>query len=149
MSVQAKRKKEFVCLHPLYISNESSRSTATGCQDSSSADISLQFIFFTTNTAGDCCFFPDHGRYVKNGNEYDFYPSLYLSAVWGYGCAYAVNEEYLNFIVGYNNDYAASSINMNIKIDDKYAQGSAVFGHDQTADGSVYIDCTIINDSKS
>jgi hypothetical protein len=144
-----KKKKEFVCFHPLYFSNASSTSTATGCNYSNTADTTLQFIFFTTNTAGDCCFFADHGRCVKNGNKYDFYPSLYFATGWGYGCAYNVNEEYLNFIVGEQNHYVASKINMNIKIDDKYAQGSAVFGNSLAANGTVNIDCTIINDSKS
>jgi hypothetical protein len=139
-----KEKKEFVCFHPLYFSNGSSTSTSRGCTASRVVDATLQLIFFTTNTAGDCCFFPDNGRYVKNDNKYDFYPSLYFATFWGYGCGYAVNEEYLKHIAGEDNNYTISSTSMKIKIDNKNTQASVVYGQDSTAaGGSVSIDFTI------
>jgi hypothetical protein len=138
-----KKKKEFVCFHPLYFSNASSKSTSRGCGYGSVSDIPLQLIFFTTNTIGDCCIFPDHGRYVKNGNEYDFYPSLYFATLWGYGCGYAVNEEYFQHVVGEENNYVTSTTSMKIKIDGKDIQASVVYGDSEAASGSVNIDYTI------
>ena len=142
-----KKKKEFVCFYPLWFQNQSSTSTSTGCLNDTVADITLQLIFFTTNSIGICCFFPDKGRYVKNGNEYDFYPSLYFGTLWSYGCGYGVNEEFLEHIGGAAMPYNANGTTMNIKIDGKDTQASVAYGQNMAAAGSVYIDLTITNDS--